>query len=295
MRKNQYLRNHLYKTRKVKGTNLSNNSRYFLIEFKKFREILSRIDKDKRKLIVDKARRFMSIDTKEEEKTNRGTYATQFRKFEFVRCHFTGIGFEWDLPHFALVWDVNPKMDSVLVIPTTSVKRDEHIDVFPVGQIPGLPKATTHLLISDITMVSRKRLEKIKYKHDKYGLTNPRLAKSWEDRIEQGIVSKTLQKPAFETIISQKCNLCMVSTIRMYNDLKFKAIIDYSFDKKTNSLTYRIWNKDTSSTIQLISPTSSVKISTDHKKQKLNWLNSKDNTKRSLARQFFSEIYGINS
>jgi len=282
----------LFKKKKIR---LVSQQRYFILEIRRFRKILSQLDIKNRSSVVDKAMRFINIDMKSETVVKKtGRFNPEYRKFEFVHCHFTGIGFEWDFPHFALIWDIDPYMDSVLVIPTTSTPRNEHIDVFSVNQIQGLPKGNTYLLISDMTRVSRKRLEKIVYNHKKHGLTNPKLQKSWENRIHQGIISRTLQLPSFEKIIMNQCGLNMVNGLTLYNGLKFKSIIFYNFDRASNVLTYRIWDKSENETLTLIPPVAtSALIRGEHREKKLKWLNSKEAALRSLAKQFFEEIYGI--
>lgn len=281
----------LYKKKKIR---LVSKQKYFISEINRFRSILSQLDIKNRKLVVDKTIRFMNIDMKSATIVKKtGRFTPEYRKFEFVHCHFTGIGFEWDFPHFALIWDIDPYMDSVLVIPTTSTPRNEHIDVFSVDQIQGLPKGKTYLLISDMTRVSRKRLEKIVYTHKKHGLTNPMLPKSWESRIHHGIVSRTIQLPSFEKVVINHCGLNMVDGLTLYNNLKFKSIVFYNFDKTSNVLTYRIWDKSENETLELIPPNTSTLIWKEQKEKKLLWLNSKEIVIRSLAKQFFKEIYGI--
>lgn len=161
---------------KRKITNESNKLKRTSVLFRGFYNSLHSVENNDLKSILAKTKRFMDVEVRSfHKKDGAKKFLPKFDQMEFVHCHFTGVGFEWDLPHYALIWDINPYYDSVMVIPTTSEPREERIDIFSVGKIQGLPKVDTYLLISDMTRVSRKRLEKITYIHEKKGTSNPRL------------------------------------------------------------------------------------------------------------------------
>lgn len=104
---------------------LNINLNRILVKFRKSHNRLRGLSYSESHAAIDKADRFLSIDIKPfPEKDTKKRFTPHFQQLDFVHCHFTGIGFEWDFPHYALVWDINPYFDSVMVIPTTSEIRN---------------------------------------------------------------------------------------------------------------------------------------------------------------------------
>ncbi|WP_044784562.1 type II toxin-antitoxin system PemK/MazF family toxin [Bacillus thuringiensis] len=245
---------------------------------------------------INKTIRLIENDIKNENKDKHGRYLPSFKRYDVVHCNFTGIGYEWDFPHYAVVWNVDPIFDVIEVIPLTSVIRDEHIDVFSVGKIAGLPKKEqSTILLSDKTRVSRKRIEKVEFKHPKHGMKKVTLPKSWESRIMHGIIATNTHCKTIEEIISNECGVAMIGRLSIYKDLWYKSVQEYHFDSVTGQLSYRLWDKTTVETIQLVFLKIPETTSKDIKSKKLKWLNSRHKSLRSLAAQYFNEIYGINN
>ncbi|ETT61037.1 hypothetical protein BSK66_31875 [Paenibacillus odorifer] len=219
--------------------------------------LLDTVPEPDRTMTLEKLITFAQNDIKP---LNRSTtspyhYAPPYSRFDLVNCYFTGIGYEWDAKHIALVWDVYPQLDSVMVIPTTSKTRTESKNVFSVNSIPGLRggKETT-LLISDMTRVSRKRIEPLDpYRHPKKGLVPIRLPASWADRILSGIVSTYAGEFTFEEFLKFKAGAAMVSDLRILKEKRFYAIRG-KVDPVSNILHYHAWNKVDQQQIQLIMP-----------------------------------------
>ncbi len=190
-------------------------------------------------------------------KDNRSTpsaYVPKYSKFDFVDCYFTGMGFEWDAKHIALVWDVYPHLDSIMVIPTTSKPRKSSKNILSLGTIPGLWGGETTLLIGDMTRVSRKRLEPLTpYRHPKKGLIPVRLPVGYQDQILWAIVTTYANETTFEEVLKFKTSVAMVDDLKSLNEERFKAVRS-TFDLHTNILEYRTWNKDQVKQIKLIMP-----------------------------------------
>lgn len=251
-------------------------------------------DSAKIRISIDKAIRLVENDVKVAKKDYRGRFIPSFKKFDIVHCYFTGVGFEWDLPHYAVVWNVDPILDAVEVIPLTSALRDDHPDVIFLNKITGLPKKKqTTLLLSDKTRVSRKRLVPVEFTHPKHGLKKVVVPKSWESRIVHGIIATNTHCKTLEEIVSNECGLAMIGKLSIHKELKFKAVQDYSFDESTCILSYRQWDKINFEQLQLVGPAVVNTTSKDIKVKKIKWLNSRHEALRSLAAQYFKEIYNI--
>lgn len=242
---------------------------------------------------INKSIRLIENDIKTENKDHFGRYIPSFKKYDIVHCHFTGVGFEWDLPHYAVVWNVDTIMDAIEVIPLTSAVRDEHSNVFCVNSITGLGKKQSTLLLSDKTRVSRKRLSKVEFKHPKHGVKKVTLPKSWGSRIIDGIMASDTDCKTFEDVISNECGLAMVDSLSTYKELRYKAIKEYRFDSETGELFYRKWDRSNSEMIQLKFPMIGETTSKDIKRKKIKWLNSRHKSLNSLSAQYFKEIYNI--
>lgn len=217
-------------------------------------------------------------------------FSPSYKRFDFVECYFTGVGFEWDAKHIALIWDIYPQLDSVMVIPTTSKTRKETKSVFSVGNISGLyGSSNTTLLISDMTRVSRKRLYPLApYKHPKKGNTPVRLPISWNSRILDGIVSTYASTSTFEEILMYNTQTAMVSDLRILKDWRFKAGFG-KFDDSSNILHFNPWNEGNSNTLQLIQP--NIQISKDMKVQLIKELFDQDLHSRTTAEARYAKWY----
>lgn len=239
-------------------------------------KVITFADRDSRTLVFDK-----------KETTH---FSPAYTRFDFVNCFFTGVGFEWDAKHIALIWDIYPHLDSVMVIPTTSKYRKESKSVFSVGDIKGLyGSSNTTLLISDMTRVSRKRIESLEpYNHPKKGEIKVRLPISYGNRILDGIVSTYASISTFEETLMEKTGTAMVSNLRVLKDHRFFAIIS-SFDSMSNILHFTRWNENHNQQLQLIQP--SKQISKDMKKQLIKDLFAEDTIVRTAAEDRYKQWY----
>ena len=99
-------------------------------ELEKLKNTLSTLDPVKKEAIIKKVELFAESDAKPDVLDTDGNYQPEINKLDFVHVDFTGVGSEWDGGHYGVVWSVNPKFDSFVVIPTTSQSRKEYPDVF---------------------------------------------------------------------------------------------------------------------------------------------------------------------
>ncbi|MGO4268244.1 hypothetical protein AB4Z22_00105 [Paenibacillus sp. TAF58] len=210
-------------------------------------------------------------------------------RLDVVHCDFTGVGFEWDGPHYAVVWNVNSSFDSVTVIPTTSESREEHANVFCVSQITGLPVGRTTLLISDTTTVSRKRIEPVKFTHPKRGtVQSAKVPQSWTERIIQGMAVTFESETTFQEFVIHKTGTAMPADLSLLHSWRFMPVRG-TFDGQNNVLNYRIWNKDNYHTTAFILP--KQQISVDMKKALVRNLLSNDATVQSAAETQYKAWY----
>lgn len=247
------------------------------------------------KQTLEKIYRFTDVELKpmNERDEKKKHFVPKFFKFEIVHCDFVGTGYEWDGPHYGVVWDISPHFDSVMIIPTTSQPREEYIDVFSANQIKGLPKGDTYLLIPDMTRVSRKKMKKITYYHEKFGETNPRLPKYCEERVLDAIATRYMNAKVFEDIVSYDCGIAMVDGLRIFRELRFKAVSEFNYDVKKCELSYRLLDKVKWEVVQLKIPNTGCKIKKQEKAAHIRLLASIDPAKKSKGEEFFRKKYGI--
>ena len=235
-------------------------------------DILEPFDTVKQDIILEKIKLFTKSDVKNLSSDGNGHFIPKFKQMDIVHCDFTGVGFEWDGPHYALVWDVNPRFDSILVIPTTSQRRKNLHSVINVGKISGLPNnKDTTLLISDMTRVSRKRLEELTYQHPKKGKQNVRLPQPWKTKIIESITTTYTNEITFEEFLINKCGMDMLVDTVVLEKLRYKPV-KASYDKTNKTLSFRIWNEENYHTLKLNSPKN--EISREQRRQIILDLNS---------------------
>lgn len=243
-------------------------------------------------IILKKLTLFAECDSRLENFDSQAQkFKPDFTKLEVVHCDFTGVGFEWSGPHYAIVWDVNPKFDSVMIIPLTSQKRNHFPGVFSVGQIQGLPKGETTVLVSDMTRVSRKRLSKVEYKHPKKSAIQfAKLPKPWLTRIQEAIVVIYSDEKTFEEYIIDHCGVAMPKNLNDLVRLRYKPIKG-SFNSVTLEFDYRVWNDDKIQRVEMLNP--NEEISKFLKKNLIKDLFSEDQSIRQMAKKEFSRLYDI--
>jgi hypothetical protein len=272
-----------------KNTENGNKLKQMLVETNELNDFLLSLDSDQRQTIIDKIKRFAESDAKEdivEERTEH--FLPKLNKFDFVHCNFTGVGFEWDGPHYALIWELNPKFDSVMVIPTTSQKRKEFANVIEVGTITGLPNKTTTLLVSDMTRVSRRRLTPVNFIHPKKGQKRSALPKSWSSRINDAIVVTYAGELTLGQYIINKCSLALPADINILFTRRFKPIRGY-FDGVNLKFRYRNWNEDNYHIIDMVNPNRMMTL--EEKESLVNNLLSIDDQKRTAAEEKYQRLY----
>jgi hypothetical protein len=258
---------------------------------------LSAIPNPDREDIIRKIKLFAENDAKQHQTeiqknpyTGKETkiYLPKLSRLDVVHCDFTGVGFEWDGPHYALVWNVNPAFDSVTVIPTTSESREEYANVFDVGQIQGLPIGKTTLLVADTTTVSRKRLSEIKFKHPKKGVINARLANAWLDRIFQAMSVTFGNEITFQDFVLRSTGVAMPIDLQKFRLWRFVPI-HATYDSVAGVLNYRIWNQEQYHKAEFILP--KQQISVGIKQQLVRDLFSTDPTVRAAAEDRYQTLY----
>ncbi|MEG6529117.1 hypothetical protein, partial [Bordetella bronchiseptica] len=82
--------------------------------------------------------------------------------------------------------------------------REEYADVFQIGRELGLPDKDTTLLVSNMTRVSRKRIEPVKFKHFTKGEITSRLKKIHVPRIEEAIAVTYGNQTTFQRFLSEQ-------------------------------------------------------------------------------------------
>lgn len=268
-----------------------------LKEFKDLNEFLAQLPDPERKDILKKITLFAECDAKAENtityKTKDGVevkkYDPEFVRMEFVHCDFTGVGYEWDGPHYALVWDVHPRLDSIMVIPTTSQPRNESPGVFPVGRISGLPPGITTMLVSDMTRVSRKRLTPLPpYNHPKKGPIKVKLAQPWYERIREAIAVAYNHENTFEEFLMHKCGVDMVDDLSLLAAWRFKPV-RCQYNSGSRVLTYGLWNTDQRHSTTLLAPKKQTSIGL--KQQLIIDLFSFDVNVRKAAEARYNDLY----
>ncbi|WP_079504504.1 type II toxin-antitoxin system PemK/MazF family toxin [Mesobacillus jeotgali] len=230
-----------------------------LKEFNELNDFLASLSTVDRAIILKKIKLFAEKDASIVHfDSSKQKFVPDYQKMDIVHCDFTGVGFEWDGPHYAVIWDINPKLDSVMVIPTTSQKRKGDLaGIIPVGTISGLNNGTkqksTTLLVTDMTRVSRKRLSKVTFNHPKKGVIPVRLPFAWVKRIQEAIAVTYGDEITFEEFLLNNCGVDMVNEIKVLNTWRFKPIKG-NYNSATKVLSIREWNSDSIYTFELVSP-----------------------------------------
>ncbi|PEK30525.1 hypothetical protein [Bacillus toyonensis] len=254
-----------------------------LDEQKELNDILFNLSDQKREEVLKKITLFTKSDVKPETKDRNDVFIPALSKLDFVHCDFTGVGYEWDGAHYGVVWEVNPKFDAVTIIPATSKSRTEYANVIPIGNVLGLPPGDTTLLVSDMTKVSRKRIQPVSFNHWQRGVTRSRLKPIWAQRIVEAIAVTFGNEITFEQYLKESTGVAMPDNLDILRSNRFKPIRGI-YDRTNNILKYRVWNQDNWHTItmkyphtqfnkhakaklvvDLLSPISSVRIAAEEK------------------------------
>lgn len=260
-----------------------------LKELSDLNDFLGSLSKIERGIITKKIKLFAESDSKVityDSKNDK--YTPEYLKMDMVHCDFTGVGYEWDGPHYALIWDVNPKLDSIMVIPTTSQTRKKEIpSIIPVGSISGFKKSTT-LLVSDMTRVSRKRLNPVFYNHPKKGKIPVRLPMPWMPRIREAIAVTYTNEITFEEFIINNCGSDMVSNLKVLKDWRFRPV-KAKYNPTTQLLSLRLWNSDEIISFELIGPKKPV--TKGFKEKLIKNLFSTDLDIKAKAELLYADLY----
>ncbi|MEK3794759.1 hypothetical protein MKX42_23745 [Paenibacillus sp. FSL R7-0204] len=112
-----------------------------------------------REKVLDRIKRYTKASLKNYRKNTLSEFKPEVTQNMLIHVDFTGIGGEHDMPHYAIVWNVDPKRDNVLVIPTTSLKEDKkfYTHYFSVGKIDFLSEETVVMLDQTVS-ISHKRI-----------------------------------------------------------------------------------------------------------------------------------------
>lgn len=250
-------------------------------------DILDPLDPVRQDIILEKVKLFSKSDAKNLTTDANNHFIPKFKQMDIVHCDFTGVGFEWDGPHYALVWDINPLFDSILVIPTTSQTRKNLHSVIDVGKIAGLSKNTT-LLVSDMTRVSRKRLTELIYQHPKKGQQTVGLPQVWKNRIIESIVTTYTNEITFEEFLITRCVADMLTDTRELEKWRYKPV-KATYDRTNQILKFRIWNEENYHSLKLSSPKQTIDRET--RKQMILDLNSNVTEDKNAALLSLSTFY----
>jgi len=249
-----------------------------------FLTILESLPVKKRDDIMTKILYFIKADSKDLKKDQDDNLLPKISKFDVVLCNFTGVGYEWNGPHYGVVWDTSPILDSFTIIPTTSQPRQARKNVINIGKVKGLNGKDTVLLISDIAKVSRKRIEIIEYNHPKTNKKQKiRIVKAWEETINESIATTLCGIKTFEECLlyDSKYYICSMKELENY---RYKAVFDWVLDEDNKVIKFRRWKNTQEITIPLLAPTKSIS-----KSQKLDIIKNSKYNKLEL----FNEYYGI--
>jgi hypothetical protein len=257
-------------------------------QLKEMENILSKVPLNEALTSIKKTKRFLEVDLREEnEKDESNCYLPALEPLEIVECEFTGIGFEFDKFHYAVVWEVNPRFDSIVILPMTSVEKDEYADEFYVGKIKGLKDVESRLLVSSLDKSSRKRLKKISYTVDEKEY-NPKLSNTYYEKILNGIAVKIMKHRTLEDYLIFDFPSLAPSNISSYGKQRFDAVSDVSYDESEGILHYHTWN-GTKKSLDVIPPKEEIKPFVRQKM--LQSLYSRDASKKKMAEKKYKSFY----
>lgn len=246
------------------------------------------LSKDKRERIVKKLKSFAECDSKDDDIVD-GKYNPYFKRFDFVHVKFTGVGYEWDGDHYAVIWNDNPKLEQVVVIPTTSQPREERPDIIPLGKVLGLPRGKdTTLLVSDITRVSRRRLTPVTFNHFKRGRINSRVKPNHFNRIEQAIAISIGNEHTFETYLKFNTGVAMpedLSPLYAWRYIPIKG----EYNEADLLFKYRIYNSSEWHELKMVLP--NERMSKDDKKGIIEGLFSLNDDIRQSAELSYKKLF----
>jgi hypothetical protein len=271
------------------GSNAGKDLINKLEETKDLHKILMNLSDQERKEILRKITLFAQCDSSPEQKDpSNNTYQPPLTRLDFVHCNFTGVGYEWDGPHYGVVWEVNPKFDAITIIPVTSKPRKEYANVIPVGRILGLPPGNTTLLVSDMTKVSRKRLTPVEFNHYTKGRIRARLKREWIPRIVEAIAVTYGTEITLEEFVKQSTMVAMPENLDVLRKYRFKPIRG-RYDRQKNIMYYRVWNEDIWNIVVMKNP--NIQMSKTVKIKLIDELFSDNPTIRAQAEQNYRRWY----
>ncbi|MGG0545135.1 hypothetical protein ABEY63_24860 [Priestia aryabhattai] len=251
-------------------------------------KILFNLNNEEKEDLIRKITLFAKSDSKKDTKDKNDVYIPVLNKLDFVHCDFTGVGSEWDGPHYGLVWEVNPRFDAVTIIPATSKKRKNYANIIPVGKILGLPKGDTSLLVSDMTKVSRRRLEPVTFNHYTKGVIRTRLQNKWIPSIVEAVALTYGNETTLEEFITQRTIVSMPEDLEDLRSKRFKPV-KARYDRENNIMEYRIWNQDNWHSLNMKNPNTQINKSVKIKLVKE--LLSEDLSVREEAERKYFELY----
>ena len=249
---------------------------------------MSSLSQEEKDNLLKKLNLFAACDVKDESFDQDGLYEPKLSKLDFVHCDFTGVGYEWDGGHYGVVWEVNPKFDAITIIPTTSQRRQEYPNVISVGRRLGLPYGNTTLLVSDMTKVSRKRLNPVTFDHYTRGKTRTRLQTSWIPRIQEAVAVTYANEITFMELLKNSAGVSMPKDLQAFYDWSFKPV-KARYDYKNHRYFVRLWNQDTWHIIEMTNP--NRQMARSEKKNLINKLMSSDHGVKDRAKQRFHSLY----
>jgi hypothetical protein len=213
-----------------------------------------------------------------------------FSKFDMIYVNFGGVGWEYDSPHFALVWEDNDNDSEITVIPTTSQFTKNYATEFSIGAISGLPAKNTILSITKMMRISRKRviLHKGRYLQ---GAINKRSQKDLQKRIEQALGIWLHNINTLEYYVKNETGSALpIDFMTHYPGMRFLPVVDVNWKAVDLELHYRIWNETPMNVLRMKNPTTFV--DKGYKIHRIyDWLFSNDVPNIRAAHADFQNLY----
>lgn len=224
--------------------------------------------------------------------TPKGSAAPEpyFQRFELILCQFGGVGWEYDGPHYALVWEDDHTDSELTIIPTTSQFTKEYSDEFSIGLISGLPPKNTILSVRKMMRISRKRVIKHRGRYVQ-GQVHTRLQSLVKERIENALAIWHFGEIPLDHYIRNNIGVALpVDFLTHYQNMRFIPVRDVQWDRQTLTLHYRKWDETTMRSMLMKNPTIFMKMA--HKKFAIyDPLFSNDPTRISAAAAEYNRLY----
>jgi len=187
-----------------------------------------------------------------------------FSRFDIIHCQFGGVGWEYDGPHYAMVWEDKHFELEITVIPSTSQFNGESVTDFSVGYIGGLPAGKrTILSIPKLIKISRKRVDLNSVRGTYVYGSIPLGQLAWiEQRVNWALAFWLYKERSLHYYIRNETQECLpVNFLTGYDAIRFSPVRDVQWERSTFQLHYRLWNEPVMRILQMKQPRAFVKKS----------------------------------